>query len=107
MDTLQLQSHLKQNSTVLFTYRHKLAALSYRFYQGIEWTAPKAGDYYTTPRNDLELYHVVKIENGIVFTEYCSLPGVLTEWPESEFTSVGFGPQRTHVPNFIFEVYGK
>ena len=78
----------------------KLHAIANRFYQGTEWL-PKAGDYYTTSRADLELYRVVKVEQGIVSTEYCARPGQLTDWLEHEFTSVGFGPKRVHVPDWI------
>jgi len=75
------------------TYSQKLNALAHRFYQGAEWR-PRSGDYYTTCRGDLELYRVAKIENGVVYTEYCTRPGVYSEWPESEFTSQGFGTKR-------------
>lgn len=85
------------------TYQQKLEALGARFYSYLQWT-PKAGDYYTSSRPDLELYRVVKIENGIVFTEYCTSPGSLAEWPESEFTTQGFGPQRVWVPDWVLRI---
>lgn len=83
------------------TSQQKLVALSLRFYQGMKWE-PKAGDYYTTSRADLELYRVVKIDAGKVFTEYCTRPGVLTEWDEAGFTTEGFGPHRVYVHECCF-----
>ena len=85
------------------TPHQKLSALAHRFYQGAQWQ-PKAGDYYTTSRADLELYRVAKIEEGKLFTEYCTQPGELTEWDSDTFTTEGFGPRRVHVPDFIIEM---
>lgn len=85
------------------THQQKLEALAYRYYQCAEWK-PKAGDYYTSNRADLELYRVAKIENGIVYTEYANRPGIYAEWPESEFITKGFGLCRTWVPNFILGI---
>jgi hypothetical protein len=87
---------------ISLTYQQKLDALSLRFYQGLEW-APKAGNYYTTSRADLELYQVVKIEGGKVFTRYCDQEksGAIAEWDEDSFTSGGFGPKRVWVPDFV------
>ena len=85
------------------TPMQKLEAMAHRFYRGAQWT-PKAGDYYTTSRADLELYRVVKIEGDKLFTEYCTSPGVLTDWPADSFTTEGFGPRRVHVPDFIMGI---
>lgn len=85
------------------TYDQKLKALAFRFYQGHVWK-PKAGDYYTTSRADLELYRVADIVDGKVFTEYATRPGVLTEWDEATFTTEGFGPMRVYVPDFYLFV---
>ena len=79
------------------TAEQKLQALALKFYQGHQWQ-PKAGDYYTTSRADFELYRVVKVETGVVYTEYCTNPGEISEWPETEFTKYGFGPKRVYVP---------
>lgn len=84
------------------TMKQKLDAVAYRNYQGSLW-APKAGDYYTTYRNDLELYRVADIKDGVVYTEYCSNPGLYSEWEEATFTTEGFGPKRLYVPIFILE----
>lgn len=89
-------------SPTSLTFSQKLNALAHRFYQGAAWV-PKSGDYYTTSRADLELYRVVDIQDGKVYTEYCTRPGVLTEWPESEFTTQGFGPKRVWVPDWVLQ----
>lgn len=82
------------------TAEQKLAALAARFYDGVEWR-PKAGDYYTTSRADLELYRVVKVENGKLYTEYRTNPGQLSEWDYAGFTTEGFGDRRVHVPDYV------
>jgi len=89
---------------VTLTSRQKLEALSLRFYQGMLWT-PKAGDYYTTSRADLELYQIVAIEGGKVQTRYCIGSTAISEWPENEFTTGGFGPKRVYVPDFVLTAF--
>ena len=90
------------NKFKCLTPSQKLSALSMRFYSGQQWE-PKAGDYYTTPRDDLELYRVVKIESGKVYTEYCDKECGLAEWDEDGFTTKGFGVHRVHVPLIVLE----
>lgn len=80
----------------------KLHALAYKHYQHAKWF-PKPDDHYTTSRADLELYRVVKIENGKLYTEYVTDPGNLSEWEEEGFTTQGFGPKRVYVPDWIFD----
>lgn len=82
------------------TYQQKLDALAYRFYQGAQWE-PKAGDFYTTSRADLELYQVVAIENGVVKTRFTEGSDAIAEWPEAEFLTGGFGPKRVFVPPWV------
>lgn len=82
------------------TYQQKLDALAYRFYQGAQWT-PKAGDYYTTSRADLELYQVVSVEDGIVRTRFTEGSDAIAEWPEAGFLTEGFGPKRVLVPEWV------
>ena len=82
------------------TYQQKLDALAYRFYQGAQWV-PKAGDYYTTSRSDLELYQVVSIEDGIVRTRFTEGSDAIAEWPEDVFLTEGFGPRRVFVPPWV------
>lgn len=82
------------------TYQQKLDALSYRFYQGGAWT-PKAGDFYTTSRADLELYQVVSVEGGVVRTRFTEGSDAISEWPEAGFLTEGFGPRRVFVPEWV------
>ena len=91
---------------VALTYSQKLEALSLRFYQGMTWN-PKAGDYYTTSRADLELYRVVEVEDGTVKTQYCDQRNTdaVASWPVEEFTSAGFGPKRVWVPDFVLSAH--
>lgn len=79
-------------------------ALADKYYSHVVWD-PKEGDYYTTARADLELYRVVKIENGKIYTEYCSNVGVLSEWDLDGFTTKDFGPYRVHVADYIIKMY--
>ncbi|MBN9055346.1 MAG: hypothetical protein J0H80_16635 [Rhizobiales bacterium] len=82
------------------TYQQKLDALAYRFYQGATWK-PKADDFYTTSRPDLELYQVVSVEGGVVRTRYTEGSDAISEWPEGEFLTDGFGPKRVFVPEWV------
>lgn len=84
------------------TYQQKLDALSYRFYQGAQWE-PKAGDFYTTSRADLELYQVVSVEGGVVRTRFTEGSDAISEWPEAEFLTEGFGPRRVFVPEWVMD----
>ena len=82
------------------THQQKLDALAYRFYQGAAWD-PKAGDFYTTSRADLELYQVVSVEGGVVRTRFTEGSDAISEWPAEEFLTAGFGPKRVFVPEWI------
>lgn len=83
------------------TETQKLDALSLRFYQGLQWK-PEAGHLYTTSRADLEVYEVVKIEGGKVFTRYTDgKSDVISEWAEDEFLTAGFGLKRVWIPPFV------
>ena len=82
------------------TERQKLEALAWRFYQDMTWT-PAAGDYYTTSRADLELYQVVDVKGGKVFTRYCEGSVSISEWDADTFTTAGFGTCRVHVPHHV------
>ncbi|MBO0142298.1 hypothetical protein JZX87_14115 [Agrobacterium sp. Ap1] len=86
------------------THQQKLAALAYRFYQGASWE-PKAEDYYTTSRADLEVYQVVSVENGVVRTRFTEGSDTVSEWPLDGFLTEGFGPKRVFIPPFIFDAY--
>jgi len=78
------------------TPRQKLAALSMKFYGGYEWK-PRKGDLYTTSRDDLEIYEIVDIKDGKVYTRYTEGSDVISEWDESGFTTEGFGPKRVYI----------
>lgn len=85
------------------TAMQKLEAMGLRFYQGLDWK-PEAGHLYTTSRPDLEVYEVVRVEGGKVFTRYTEgETESVSEWPEDEFLTEGFGPNRVWVPPFILD----
>mgnify|MGYP003407540240 CR=1 FL=1 len=95
---------------ILLTEKQKLEALSLKYYQNLKWE-PEAGHFYTTARSDLELYYIVKIENGIVFTCYTrqynmSFPSAtpMAEWALDGFTTEDFGPRRVWVPPFVLNM---
>lgn len=85
------------------THRQKLEALAARFYNNLQWH-PKAGDYYTTSRADLELYRIVREDDENFYTSYLPEGGTVSAWPKSEFTEQGFGPKRVWVPPYIFDL---
>jgi hypothetical protein len=92
-------------SYTVLTEKQKIAAMALKFYQGFQW-APIAGDYYTTSRNDLELYQIVREDETHYYTSYLPLGREEAAWPKSEFTTHGFGVHRVFVPNFILENRG-
>jgi hypothetical protein len=85
------------------TQRQKLAAFAFRFYQHAQWI-PKVGDYYTTTRDDLMLFQIVRQE-GQDWVVKCSHYEMEDIWAIEDFTVKGFGPCRMWVPNWIFETY--
>lgn len=88
------------------TPQQKLEALSYRFYQFGTWS-PKAGDYYTTSRADLEVYQIVSVTDGVVRTRFTEGSDAISEWPEDGFLTEGFGPRRVFVPPWVFPSAGE
>lgn len=86
---------------ILFTTDMKLQALSHKYYSGIKWE-PKAGDYYTSSRADLELYQVVEVTDNKVKTTYLNGDKNVSEWDKDGFTKEGFGVNRVYVPEFVF-----
>lgn len=85
--------------------KQKLAALSFKYYQHQTWE-PKKGDYYTTCRDDLELYRVVDVTETDIITDYCdpSRSSGTSTWTKDEFLSPDtFGYARVYVPNWILE----
>lgn len=85
------------------TPNQKLHALSAKYYQHTVWI-PKKGDYYTSTRADLELYQIVNIKNGIVYTIYCNMECKPVQWDEKTFLTEGFGVNRVHVPDWIIQM---
>jgi len=83
------------------TTEQKLEALALKYYQDYQWI-PKAGDYYTSSRNDLELYFIVYADDHEIHTVYCDLQKgtSVSVWKTSEFLT-GFGLKRVHVPDWI------
>lgn len=89
------------NQPKSLTKTKKLQAIEARYYQFLPWE-PKKGDYYTSTRSDLELYRIVDIRAGVVFTEYCeNIGNEVSEWDQQTFTTEGFGKMRIWVPDFI------
>lgn len=85
------------------TYQQKLEAVALKYYSMYQWQ-PQAGDYYTTCRADLELYQIVDIKDGKVFTKYMVGSDVVSEWLEEEFLSPEtFGAKRVYVPVWILD----
>jgi hypothetical protein len=86
------------------TESQKLQALALKYYSGFKWQ-PKAGDYYTTCRADLELYRVIDVTDTEVVTIYCDPNKIAppARWPKDEFLSPDtFGAMRVFVhPCFL------
>ncbi len=52
----------------------------------------------------MELYKIVRIENGKVYTVYCDKECSEQEWDLDGFTSEGFGRKRVHVPDWVLDL---
>lgn len=93
---------VKEEGATEITREQKLQAIALKYYDGLEWT-PKKGDYYTSCRNDLELYRIVGEDEHYFETNYCN-PKQTTpnpaQWPKVDFKK-GFGEKRIYVPDFI------
>lgn len=90
---------------IVLGLKQKLAALAFKYYSRYQWE-PKAGDYYTTCRDDLELYRVVDVTDTDIITNYCdaSRSTGTSTWPRDEFLSPDtFGYARVYVPDWIFD----
>jgi len=86
------------------TVEQKLQALSSKYYDGLQWT-PKKGDYYTTSRNDLQLYQIVDENETTLFTNYCgkNKSDQPHEWSKRKFLE-DFGERRVFVPEFVLKM---
>jgi hypothetical protein len=63
---------------------------------------PKKGDYYTTSRNDLELYYILDEDEENFYTIYTTDPTqTKSAWKKEGFTTEGFGPCRVFVHGYI------
>lgn len=85
------------------TENQKLNALAFKYYQGAKWE-PKAGDYYTTSRSDLELYQVVEVTEDKVKTKYLTPDSSISEWDKAGFLTEGFGVNRVWVPDWVLSL---
>lgn len=83
------------------TQNQKLEALAYKYYCGPRVWHPKAGDYYTSSRNDLQLYQIVAEDDEHFYTVYCTHPDQRDAWKKEGFTTEGFGTNRVYVPEWI------
>lgn len=91
-------------TTTSLTHYQKLQAMAEKYYSYVTWN-PKVGDYYTSSRNDLELYQVVDEDEEHFYTIYCNNPdGVRQKWRKDEFTTQGFGLNRVHVHHHILQL---
>jgi len=84
------------------TPRQKLAAIELKYYQHQIWV-PAVGDFYTIVRNDLKLFKITQEENGL-FYFLCNEYDSEGTFPVKGFATEDFGPNRVHVPTFIFTV---
>jgi hypothetical protein len=82
-------------------FSQKLAAIALKYYDDFKWN-PKKGDYYTSTRNDLELYQIVDEGEQFFYTKYCDpKKGIeISEWPKATFLK-DFGLKRVFVPDWI------
>ncbi len=97
---------------VKLTEKQKLQVLADRFYLqdfcNNAWK-PKKGDYYTSVRNDLELYYIIDEDEECFYTIYCDTSKYgdnlvnPAKWLKTEFL-VGFGVNRVEVKDYIFNL---
>ena len=80
------------------TLEQKLQALALKYYDGLVWN-PKKGDYYTTSRNDTQLYQIVDEDDNYFYTNFCSKSFNTdnAQWPKKTFLK-DFGLRRVYVP---------
>lgn len=83
----------------------KLFALSLKHYDGLKWE-PKKDDFYTTSRNDLELYQIVDEDEFYFYTNYCDPNKKTSEpqcWKKDEFLMY-FGERRVWCPDVVMNL---
>lgn len=90
------------------TIEQKLEAVCSRYYlRGVQnnpWN-PQKGDYYTTCRNDRELYFICDVDDDHIYTVYCDRECEPSKWKKEEFL-LNFGLNRVHVPMYILNPMG-
>lgn len=86
------------------TKSQKLDAFALKYYQHHKWV-PEVGHYYTTTRNDLELYLIVDITDEIITIRYVA-GDAHEDFPLDGFTDEGFGLCRLWVPEHILKSKG-
>lgn len=93
----------KGEEPIVLTPKQKLSAIAFKYYQYAKWE-PKTGDYYTTDRDDLQLYRIVEADEKVVKTKYCdpSFSTAISEWPTERFL-LDFGLHRVWVPDWILK----
>lgn len=90
--------------SVVFTLRHKMAAIAARYYDDVKWE-PKVGDLYTIVRSDLDLFEIIYDDkthlkfNRIFPTRW----EFQDKWAKKGFTSESFGARRVWVPPWIVQ----
>lgn len=90
-------------SRTSLTSEQKLSALSLKHWDNLKWK-PKKGDYYTSSRDDLELYKIVEETEDYFYTKYCNpeFSDEMQKWPKESFLKE-FGVHRVYVPDFLFK----
>ena len=109
MDFLEIEKEgrrrLEELNPKTLTPEQKMLVTSIAFYSGQKdkWI-PNVGDYYTTPRADLELYKIVEEDEDNFYTVYChNLESGKAKWLKKDFLKY-FGVNRIHVPWNVFNL---
>ena len=91
---------------ISLTPEEKLQAISLKYYQFYTWI-PKKGDYYTSVRNDLELYQIIDEDEEYYYTNYCDpiKQQSISKWKKEEFLDNNtFGKYRVFIANWILNI---
>ena len=104
---------LRRERQAAFTYERKVHVLGMSLYGNRpaqfweQWGGPKAGDFYTLTRPTLELFHIARVEDGMVYIVNCLLdPETVQEsgFPLDTFLTEGFGVNRIYVHPLVFTI---
>lgn len=102
MKTMIRPIHFKFTSLTIY---QKLQALSLKYYHNMEWS-PMPGNYYTSTRDDFELYKIIGVSYDCLLTQYCDIYKQSEEparWLQRDFATRDFGLNRVWVPNFVLD----